>query len=44
MSWTPEPGLALVGVLGSILLAVGAGLGASARALALRPLETLRDE
>ncbi len=44
MSWTPEPGLALVGVLGSILLAVGAGLGASARALARRPLETLRDE
>ena len=44
MTWTPEPGLALVGVLGSVLLAVGAGLGASARALSFRPLETLRSE
>ncbi len=44
MPWTPEPGLALGGVVGTVLLAVGAGLGASARALALRPLETLRGE
>lgn len=44
MPWTPEPGLAVIGVLGSVLLAVGAGLGASARALARRPLETLREE
>jgi putative ABC transport system permease protein len=44
MAWTPEPGLAAAGIAGSVLVAVVAGLGASARALALRPLETLREE
>lgn len=44
MAWRLEAMPLLVAVLGTAALAVAAGLGASGRALAVRPLEALRHE
>lgn len=44
LSWQPHPSWFLLGILGAMALAVGAGLGASFQALARRPIEVLRTE
>ena len=42
MPWAWSPGLVLLTVLATVALSVAAGLAASARALAVRPLAVLR--
>lgn len=44
LSWSFQPGPFIVAVVGAVLLAVTAGLAASARSLERRPIEVLRDQ